>query len=43
MMMLQKYQFELRDYSHIFLCHKEAGMSLVKKYKRFKFSVAMDS
>jgi hypothetical protein len=26
--MLQKYQFELRDCSHIILCHREAGISL---------------
>jgi hypothetical protein len=32
MMMLQKYQFELRDYSHI-LCHKETGISLAKSTK----------
>jgi hypothetical protein len=31
MMMLQKYQFELRDCLHIFSCHKEAGISLAKK------------
>jgi hypothetical protein len=31
-MMLQKYQFELRDCSYI-SCHKEAGISLAKKYK----------
>jgi hypothetical protein len=31
MMMLQKYQFKLRDCSHIFSCHKEAGISLAKK------------
>jgi hypothetical protein len=43
MMMLQKYQFELRDYSHIFSCHKEAGILLAKKYKSFKFIVAMGS
>jgi hypothetical protein len=40
MMMLQKYQFELRDCSHI-SCHKEAGISLAKKYKSLKFIVAM--
>jgi hypothetical protein len=33
MMMLQEYQFELTDCSHIFLCHKEAEISLAKKYK----------
>jgi hypothetical protein len=33
------YQFELRDCSHI-SCHKEARISLVKKYKSFKFTVA---
>jgi hypothetical protein len=38
--MLQKYQFELRDCSHIFSCHKEAAISLTKKYKSFKFIVA---
>jgi hypothetical protein len=27
-MMLQQYQFELRDYSHIFLCHKETKISI---------------
>jgi hypothetical protein len=43
MMILQKYQFELRDYSHIFLCQKEVGISLAKKYKSFKFSVATGS
>jgi hypothetical protein len=42
MMILQKYQFELRDCSHIFSCHKEAGISLAKKYKSFKFSVSID-
>jgi hypothetical protein len=42
-MMFQKYRFELRDYSHIFSCHKEVGISLAKKYKSFKFSVAMGS
>jgi hypothetical protein len=42
-MMLQKYQFELRDYSNIFSCHKEAGISLAKKYKSFKFTVATGS
>jgi hypothetical protein len=41
MMMLQMYQFELRDYSHIFSCHKEAGISQAKKHKSFKFTVAM--
>jgi hypothetical protein len=40
MMMLQKYQFELRDCSHIFSCHKEVEISLAKKYKNFKFIVA---
>jgi hypothetical protein len=30
--MLQKYQFELKDCSHIFSCHKETGISLAKKY-----------
>jgi hypothetical protein len=30
---LQKYQFELKDCSHIFSCHKEAGISLVKSTK----------
>jgi hypothetical protein len=39
----EKYQFELRDYSHIFSCHKEAGISLAKKYKSFKFIVATGS
>jgi hypothetical protein len=39
MMILQKYQFKLRDCSHI-LCHKEAGISLAKKHKTFKFIVA---
>jgi hypothetical protein len=43
MMMLQKYQFELRDCSHIFSCYKEVGISLAKKYKTFKFTVAMGS
>jgi hypothetical protein len=43
MMMLQKYQFELRDCSHIFSCHKEAEISLAKKYKSFKFTIAMGS
>jgi hypothetical protein len=43
MVMLQKYQFELRDCSHIFSSHKEARISLEKKYKGFKFSVAMGS
>jgi hypothetical protein len=33
MMMLQKYQFELRDCSNIFSCHKEAGISLIKSNK----------
>jgi hypothetical protein len=33
MMMLQKYQFELRDCSHIFSYHKEVGILLAKKYK----------
>jgi hypothetical protein len=42
-MMLQKYQFELRDCSHIFSYHKEAGTSLAEKYKSFKFTVAMES
>jgi hypothetical protein len=37
------YQFELRDCSHIFSCHKEAGISLAKKYKSFKFTVATGS
>jgi hypothetical protein len=40
--MLQKYQFDLRDCSHISY-HKEAGISLATKYKRFKFTVAMGS
>jgi hypothetical protein len=39
-MMLQKYQFKLRDCSHIFSCHKEVGISLAIKYKSFKFIVA---
>jgi hypothetical protein len=39
-MTLQKYQFELRDCSHI-SCHKVTGISLAKKYKIFKFTVAM--
>jgi hypothetical protein len=43
MMMLQKYQFELRDCSHIFSCHKEVGISLAKKYKSFKFTVVTGS
>jgi hypothetical protein len=43
MIMLQKYQFELRDCSHIFSCQKEAGMSVTKKYKSFKFTVATDN
>jgi hypothetical protein len=42
-MMLQKYQFELRDGSYIFSYHKEAGISQAKKYKSFKFTVAMGS
>jgi hypothetical protein len=42
MMMLQKYQFEQRDCSHI-SCHNEAGIWLAKKYKSFKFTVATDS
>jgi hypothetical protein len=42
MMTLQKYQFELRDCSYIFSCHKEAGISLAKKNKSFKFIVATD-
>jgi hypothetical protein len=40
MMMLQKYQFEQRDYSHS-SCHKEVGISLAKKYKSIKFTVVM--
>jgi hypothetical protein len=43
MIMSKMYQFELRDRSHIFSCHKEAGISLAKKYKSFKFSVATGS
>jgi hypothetical protein len=43
MMMLQKYQFDLRDCSHIFLCHKEAGISQAKKYESIKFTVAIGS
>jgi hypothetical protein len=43
MMMLQMYKFELRDCSHIFSCHKEAEISLAKKYKSFKFTVVTDS
>jgi hypothetical protein len=43
MMMSQKYKFELRDCSHILSCHKEAGISLAKMYKSFKFIVAMGS
>jgi hypothetical protein len=39
-MMLQKYQFEHMDCSHN-SCHKDAGFSLAKKYKSFKFTVAM--
>jgi hypothetical protein len=39
-MRLQKYQFELRDCSHI-SCHKEAKISLAKKYNIFKFIVEM--
>jgi hypothetical protein len=31
--MLQKYQFELRDCSHISSCHKEAEISLAKSTK----------
>jgi hypothetical protein len=42
-MMLHKYQFELRDCSHIFSCHKEAGISLAKKYKSFQLTVATGS
>jgi hypothetical protein len=42
MMMLQKYQIELRDCSHISY-HKEAGISLSRKYNSFKFTVAMGS
>jgi hypothetical protein len=38
-MMLQKYQFEHRDYSHI-SCYKDVGISLAKTYKSFKFTVA---
>jgi hypothetical protein len=30
--MLRNYQFEHKDYSHI-SCHKDAGISLAKKYK----------
>jgi hypothetical protein len=41
-MRLQKYQFELRNCLHI-SCHKEAGISLAKKYKSFKFTVATGS
>jgi hypothetical protein len=40
---LQKYQFELIDYSQLFSCNKEAGISLPKKYKSFKFTVATGS
>jgi hypothetical protein len=36
MMMLQKYQFELRNCSHIFLCHKEAEISLAKKVQKLQ-------
>jgi hypothetical protein len=36
MMVLQKYQFELRDCSHIFSSHKEARISLAKKYKKLQ-------
>jgi hypothetical protein len=43
MIMLQKYQFELRDCSHIFSCQKEEGISVTKKYKSFKFIVVTDS
>jgi hypothetical protein len=43
LMMLQKYQFELRECSHIFSCHKEAGISEGKKYKIFKFTGATGS
>jgi hypothetical protein len=43
MMMLQKFQFELRNCSHIFSCHTEAGISLGKKHKSFKFIIATDS
>jgi predicted adenine nucleotide alpha hydrolase (AANH) superfamily ATPase len=39
MRMLQKYQFEHRDYSHI-SCYKDVGISLAKNYKSFKFTVA---
>jgi hypothetical protein len=42
-MILQKYQFELRDCSHIFSCHKEEEISLAKKYRSFKFTVVMGS
>jgi hypothetical protein len=33
MMMLQKYQFEIKDCSYIFSCHKEVGISLEKSTK----------
>jgi hypothetical protein len=37
--MLQKYQFKHIDCSHISY-HKDARISLAKKYKNFKFIVA---
>jgi hypothetical protein len=43
MMMLQKYQFDLRDCSHILSCHKEVGISVAKKYKSYKFSITTGS
>jgi hypothetical protein len=39
MMMLQKYQFELRDCSHI-SCHEDVGISQEEKNKSFKLTVA---
>jgi hypothetical protein len=41
MMMLQKYQFKHKDCSHISY-HKNAEISLAKKYKRFKFTLATE-
>jgi hypothetical protein len=41
MMMLQKYQFDVRDCSHILSGHKKVGISLAKRYKSFKFRVEM--
>jgi hypothetical protein len=39
MIMLQKYQFEPRDCSHI-SCHKDVGISQAINCKSFKFIVA---